>query len=145
MQLAQLNIAKMLYADDDPRMSDFFDNIDRINALGESSEGFVWRYADESGGATETRPFGDDWLVNITVWTDIPSLKAFVYKTGHSDFVRRRGEWFQSSKSPSTVMWWVEDGHQPTPVEAVERYEHLVKHGPSPYAFTFARTYQPGE
>ena len=33
-QLAQLNVARMSVPLEDPRMADFVDNLDRINALG---------------------------------------------------------------------------------------------------------------
>jgi len=42
-QLAQLNIVKMKYAIDDPRMSGFFDRMDDINSLADAAPGFVWR------------------------------------------------------------------------------------------------------
>jgi GNAT superfamily N-acetyltransferase len=40
------------------------------------------------------------------------------------------------------VLWWVPDGHVPTVEDAKERLEFLRRHGPSPWAFTFA-TVQP--
>ena len=42
-QLAQLNIAEIKAPIDSPELKDFVDNLDRINALAESSPGFVWR------------------------------------------------------------------------------------------------------
>ena len=42
-ELAQLNIAMMKEPLDSARMADFMANLDRINALAESSPGFVWR------------------------------------------------------------------------------------------------------
>ena len=42
-QLAQINVAKLLYAMDDPRLVGFIDKLERINAIAESSQGFVWR------------------------------------------------------------------------------------------------------
>ncbi len=70
-QLAQLNIATLRAPLDSPELKDFVDNLDRINALAEQSDGFVWRW-DESydldGGAaangsdpkSPTHPFGDE-------------------------------------------------------------------------------------
>src|ERR1700727_2880649 len=40
--IAQLNIGRFRYPTDDPRMAAFMTNLDRINALAERSEGFVW-------------------------------------------------------------------------------------------------------
>ncbi len=50
--LAQLNIARSVAPIDDPAMADFVANLDRINALGEATPGFVWRLKDETGSAT---------------------------------------------------------------------------------------------
>lgn len=40
--LAQLNIAVLKAPLDSPILADFVANLDRINALAESSEGFIW-------------------------------------------------------------------------------------------------------
>ena len=50
--LAQLNIGRIRYEVDDPRMAGFVDNLASVNAIAERSQGFVWRYSDESGNAT---------------------------------------------------------------------------------------------
>ena len=52
MHLAQLNIARMLYALDDPRMAEFARALDRVNAAAERGEGFVWRMKSEGKAAT---------------------------------------------------------------------------------------------
>ena len=41
MRLAELNVGYAAYPLDDPRMSEFMDNLDTINALAERSHGFV--------------------------------------------------------------------------------------------------------
>ena len=57
--LAQLNIGRLRYPTDDPRMADFMNNLDLVNGLAERSHGFVWRLKDDSGNATNFRPFPD--------------------------------------------------------------------------------------
>jgi hypothetical protein len=37
MHLAQMNVATALYETSDPRMADFMDNLDRVNALAEAA------------------------------------------------------------------------------------------------------------
>ena len=54
-ELAQLNIALMKEPLESPRMADFVANLDRVNALAESSPGFVWRLKTEEGNATALR------------------------------------------------------------------------------------------
>ncbi|MBV8659306.1 MAG: DUF3291 domain-containing protein [Burkholderiales bacterium] len=136
-QLAQLNIAQAKESLESPVMADFVANLDRVNALAESSPGFVWRLKDEGGDATEIRPFGDDVLVNMSVWVDIPSLHAFAFKSAHTEVLRRRREWFVPMTEAYAVLWWVPAGHAPSVDEAAERLAHLRQHGPSPHAFTF--------
>jgi hypothetical protein len=53
--LAQLNIGRIRYEIDDPRMTDFTNNLALVNGLAERTPGFVWRYIDESGNSTSTR------------------------------------------------------------------------------------------
>ena len=142
-QLAQLNIAQMRLPLDHPDMADFVDNLDRINALAESSPGFVWRLQDEEGNATSLRPFGDDMLVNISVWEDVESLRAFVFKSGHSDIMKRRQEWFDRMENAYLVLWWVPAGHEPTEQEAGEKIDLLRANGPTPQAFNFRETFPP--
>jgi hypothetical protein len=46
--LAQLNIGRIRYEIDDPRMADFTNNLALVNGIAERSPGFIWRYIDES-------------------------------------------------------------------------------------------------
>ena len=136
MHLAQLNVAKARHALDDPRMADFMDNLDRVNAIAERSPGFVWRLQDEGGNATGIG-FGDDpdVIVNMSVWVDVQAFENFVWNTLHKQFYARRTEWFGAMVSNHLVMWWVPAGHVPTLTEAAERLAHLDNHGPTEWAF----------
>ncbi len=134
--LAQLNIGRFRYPTDDPRMADFMNNLDLVNAIAERSPGFVWRLKDESGNATNFRPFPDPQMaVNLTVWESVEALERYVYQTVHKRFYGRREEWFDTMAGPHFVMWWIPAGHEPTLQEAKERLEYLAGHGPSDYAF----------
>lgn len=136
-ELAQLNIASMKAPLDSPVMAEFVANLDRINALAENSPGYVWRLKTDEGNATALRPFGDDALVNLSVWQDVGSLRAFVFSTDHVQIMRRRAEWFERMGEAYVVLWWVPAGHRPTIAEAKERLEHLRQHGPTERAFAF--------
>lgn len=140
-ELAQLNIASMLEPLDSPRMADFVANLDRINALADAAPGFVWRLQTEEGEATALRPFGDNILVNMSVWRDVASLNAFAYKSDHAQIMRRRREWFERLGKAYMVLWWVPKGHRPTTAEAGAKLELLREKGPSPEAFTFAKAF----
>jgi hypothetical protein len=142
-QLAQLNIAAAKAPLDSPVMADFVGNLDRINALAEQSPGFVWRLQTEDGNATSLRPFGDDILVNISVWQDVALLNHFAFKTAHVEIMRRRTEWFERMKEAYVVLWWVPKGHQPTTAEARAKLDLLRERGPTPEAFTFRQAFPP--
>ena len=134
--LAQLNIGRIRYDLDDPRMADFTNNLALINGIAERSAGFVWRYVDESGNATDTRPFDEPRIiVNFSVWDSVAALEHFVWKTVHRHFYGRRADWFEHLEGPAVVLWWVPIGHRPNVEEAVARMDHLKQHGPSDYAF----------
>jgi hypothetical protein len=145
MQLANFNVARMAGPIDGPVMAGFVDNLDRINTLADESPGFVWRLQDASGDATSYRPFpaDDEIIVNLTVWESVDALRAFVFKTEHVDFLRRRREWFTPYEGAYLALWWVPDGHIPSVEEAMERLAHIGEHGPSEYAFTFAKLGNP--
>ncbi len=134
--LAQLNIGRIRYEIDDPRMAGFTDNLPFVNGLAERSPGFVWRYIDDSGNATDTRPYPDSRIaINMSVWESVAALEHFVWQTVHKRFYGRRAEWFEHFDGPYLVLWWVPVGHRPDVGEAVARLEHLKQHGPGDHAF----------
>lgn len=142
-QLAQLNVAKLKAPLDSPELEDFVANLDRINALAESSPGFVWRLKGEGNDATSLRPFDDDVIVNMSVWRDVAALRAFVYDSAHVAIMKRRREWFMRMADVYMVLWWVPVGHEPTIEEAATRLAHMREHGASPEAFSFGDAFPP--
>ena len=134
--LAELNIGRIRYELDDPRMAGFTDNLALVNGIAERSSGFVWRYTDESGNATNTRPYGDPlMIVNVSVWENVESLEKYVWQTVHKRFYSRRHDWFAKMDQSYLVMWWVPIGHRPTMQEAIARLEHQRANGASEHAF----------
>ena len=136
--LAQINIARLLAPIDDPLLAEFVAQLPPINALADSSPGFVWRLQTESGDATSIQVYEDDMIiVNLTVWEDVESLREFAYKSAHAGVMRDRKKWFEKFDGPYYALWWVPAGHIPSTQEAKERLEHLREHGDSEYAFSF--------
>lgn len=82
-------------------------------------------------------------LVNLSVWKDLASLKEFMFKTHHADFMKRRNEWFERLAEINHVLWWIEEGHIPTVKEAEEKILYLRRHGDSPQAFSLRQTFDP--
>jgi hypothetical protein len=130
---------------EDPSIDDFRNNLEPINALAEVSPGFVWRLQDDDGNATGIKLFDDDLeIINLTVWESIEALADFTYRTAHTQFLRRRREFFEAPTQPILCLWWIPEGTIPTPHEALQRLAHLRAHGPTPTAFTFRYRFDPG-
>lgn len=144
MHLAQINVGRLLHPLDDPRMADFVQNLDAINALAEASEGFVWRLKDDTGNATSIAAYDDPAIiVNMSVWTGPEALYAFAYQTAHRRFVQRRKEWFELFDGPYLALWWIGEETTPTVAEGRQRLDHLARVGPTAYAFTFKKAFPP--
>jgi hypothetical protein len=137
--IAEINIARMKGVDiNDPIMKEFVENLDAVNQIAESSEGFVWRLKDDTNNATSLNPYDDEQvIINVSVWQSIETLENFMYKTFHSEFIKRRKEWFVAYGTAHTAMWWVPAGHTPTLQEAVDKLDYLQKNGASADSFDF--------
>ena len=122
-------------------MDGFTRNIDRINALADRAEGFVWRMVDDTSdtdGALDLRLPGDEnMLVNMSVWESVESLYAYVYKTAHAKMIGQRSLWFESMTDEHMVLWWIEEGHIPDLDEAKSKLDLIRAQGPTPDAFSF--------
>ena len=126
-------------------MADFAALLDPINALAESTPGYVWRLQDEAGDATAIPVFGgNELIVNMSVWVSADPLWSFVYESDHLAVMRRRRDWFERIEH-YMCLWWVPAGREPSVPEAEARLTQLRERGPTPAAFTFkARHPQPG-
>ena len=141
-ELAQLNVGIIRGPMDSPVMADFAAALARINAIADASPGFVWRLQTEAGDATALRPTDNpNLLVNMSIWRDLASLRAYVYHSEHAALMRRRREWFEHMPALFLVLWWVPQGHHPDVSEAMTRLELLRAGGPTPQAFTFRESF----
>ncbi len=143
VHIAQINIGTMLAATDDPVVAEFMDNLERVNAIADTTPGFVWRLQTDSGNATEIQIFPNPLtLVNMSVWESVEALKEYVYRSDHVAFFRRRAEWFEPD-AKRVALWYVPAGEIPELDEAVRRVEFLERNGPTPYSFGFAKPPMP--
>jgi hypothetical protein len=136
--LAELNIGRLREPLTHPATKEFVDALDEINALAESSPGFVWRLTDEATGRSSSyvQTGGDPLeIVNLSTWETPEQLHDFVYRTAHTPYLRRRRAWFQRVEL-FLVCWWVPAGHRPSVDEAMARLAQLGREGPSDAAFT---------
>jgi hypothetical protein len=144
--LAQLNVARFKAPIDDPVMAGFVEALDPINAIADAAPGFVWRLQTEEGNATSIHAFEDDlMLVNMSVWESVEALADFVYRSGHLEVMRRRRQWATRMVEAHMCLWWLPAGTLPTVEEAIDRLDHLREHGPTPRAFSFKKSFSPGE
>ncbi|MFI6390356.1 DUF3291 domain-containing protein [Nonomuraea sp. NPDC050547] len=144
MHLAQMNVARLLAPADDPRIADFIDGLEPVNALADAAPGFVWRMRANDEDPRELLSYDhDDYLATtLSVWESRETLWNFVYRSGHLDYLRRRREWFEHIAEPYAVMWWIPVGELPTTAEGFERLRRLRAEGPGPEAFTFKDFYE---
>jgi hypothetical protein len=142
MHIAQLNIAKAISPLDDPIMQEFVENLEQVNAIAEASPGFIWRLQDESGDATKIQAFSDpNLIINMSVWETIESLKDFIFKTQHVEFLKRKTEWFEKIPEANHVLWWIPVGTVPTIDDAIKRLMYLREKSASSFAFDFRNVF----
>ncbi len=136
--LAQINVGHLIAEQGDPRVQDFFDALDRVNALAEAAPGFLWRLQTDAGDATAIRPTADPlFIVNMSVWRDADALFEFVYRSAHTPVMARRRQFFQRFEGAYQALWWVPAGHLPSIDEGLAKLWHLDRYGPTSHAFTF--------
>jgi hypothetical protein len=142
--VAQLNVGRVVAALDDPRLADFMNWLDAINALAERSPGFVWRLQGDNGNNTDLKVSDDPlFIVNLSVWESINDLHAFTYRSDHKAVFARRYDWFERAVGPNVVLWWQPAGTLPDVDEALRRLQRLAEDGPTGDAFTFKERFAP--
>ena len=145
--LAQINIGRLIGLPGDPRVAGFMAELDRINALADAADGFVWRLQSDSGNAVDLQPTPDPRLVvNMSVWRDADSLFEFVYRSSHTPVMARRRQWVEPFDGSYQALWWVPQGPAPTVADGLSRLWLMDRFGSSPQAFNFKMRYpRPGE
>lgn len=137
--LAQCNVGRVVKPLEHPDMAEFVAALEPINAIAESSPGFVWRLKDDYGLSSSyvDIPGNDDPLliINYSIWLDVDSLEHFMHRSGHVAYLRRRREWFEKSDVPTSAAWWVPVGSEPDVGDAYRRVVHLQQQGASEWAF----------
>jgi len=142
--IAQINVATALYEFEDPRIAEFFERLDEVNALADTSPGFVWRLQTELGNATDIQATNDPRLiVNMSVWASVEALFDFAYKTPHRHVMTKRRQWFTPPNGAYQALWWVRAGTHPSVQQGLKRLSVLDACGPTKRAFTFKTKFPP--
>ena len=127
----------MLAPLDDPIMQDFINNLDKINAIADKSDGFIWRLQDEDKDEGVSVFHDDTLVINMSVWENLDALFNYTYNSGHIEVFKRKKEWFSKMKMMHMAFWYVPEGYEPTFQDAKDRLDYLNSHGDTPYAFSF--------
>jgi hypothetical protein len=146
-ELAQVNVGRLAAGLDDPQLAPFVEALDPVNALADTAPGFIWRLQTDDGNATGIQAF--EWdaadsvgvIVNMSVWTDVETLTAFVFGPMHREIMKRRREFFVPMREAYTACWWVPSGQRPTTDDAEDRIRHLRQHGATPCSFTLRQPF----
>ncbi|MEV3985337.1 DUF3291 domain-containing protein [Nonomuraea sp. NPDC049758] len=139
--LAQFNIASSRWPLGHSQMTEFTDLLEPLNQVAEDAPGFVWRPYTLVDGDIDFWPYGPDVVINYSVWESLEQLRDFVYRGRHREVFKRRAEWFTQRSGHWSALWWVKADSKLGTDECVNRLELLNRNGPSPCAFTFARSY----
>ena len=140
--LVQINVAQMKYDMMSAEMSGFTHNLVRINKLAEESPGFIWRLKDEDADAANAEQlFGNDKIVNMSVWENVEALRQFVFYTDHINIMNQRKQWFHKIPEAYAALWWIDAGTIPTLQQAKQKLTLLEESGPIAEAFTFKRLF----
>lgn len=141
--LAQCNIGRVHKSLDHPDLAEFVAALEPINAIAETTPGFVWRLKGEDGESSSyvDIPGSDDPLliINYSIWEDLDSLKHFIHKTGHVAYLRRRTGWFEHSDQPTSAAWWIAAGTIPDVTEAFRRVALLRAEGSTEKAWPISK------
>jgi hypothetical protein len=136
LHLTQFDLVRLRCPGDDPRLAEFAATVERMQALAESSEGFVWQLTDPPLSPAAAELYADPkTFVTLYVWRDLEALRRFAWHTDHLDYFQRRKQRFDDIAEERQVMWWVREGHRPGLTEALARLRLLETKGASRHAF----------
>ena len=134
--LAELNFGELRYDWDDPRVAEFVDGLDMVNAMASRSPGFVWRLSDDDMNKEQTAEGGAFGGIRrmastLSVWEDAASLEHFFWNTPHRQFYENRAQWHDSVGNSNLVVWWVPVGQKPKVKEGLSRFAQMQGQGQS--------------
>ncbi len=135
MTIAQMSLARLRFAPGDPRVAEFFDNLDAVYQSAAGHPGFIWRLPDVQA-AHQLAALGHDdrTSATVSVWRSVADLHDFTFSGAHGEFFDRRAEWFEKFEGPQLVIWRADATARPDFGEAFARLERLRRHGPTDHA-----------
>lgn len=139
--LVHANLALARASLDDPLMAGFTNYLDEIDALAQSSTGFI----AQPEMPDEGQVYGGNLLLNVSIWETVEELETFTYHSRHKSLLDRRQKWFYRRDYPAYVLYWASKAITVTEREIHRRFEQLHADGPTPLAFTFEKRFSVAE
>jgi hypothetical protein len=152
-KLAFMTVGILREAVGHAQVQGFVDRIGDVYGAAEASDGFHDRSIRDVGtwlhswGPVElpacfpAPPEETQIAMTLSLWKDLESVAAFTYHGAHGEALTKRREWFEKYNLPVYVAWWVPADHPIEWKEGNARLEHLHSHGPTAFAFNFARPF----
>ena len=152
-KLAFMTVGILREAVGHAQVQGFVDRIGDVYGAAETSDGFHDRSIRDVGtwlhswGPVElpkcfpAPPEETQIAMTLSLWKDLESIAAFTYHGPHGEALAKRKEWFEKFNLPVYVAWWVPFDHPIEWKEGNARLEHLHSHGPTAFAFNFARPF----
>ena len=154
-KLAFLTVGLLHEAVGTPRVKGFVDRIPSVYSAADHSDGFdsrsirdvnTWKHSwGEVTPPTCYAHPNDDMRVAMTLslWSDLESVAAFAYHGPHAEALTKRKDWFTTGNLPAYVAWWVPADAAVSWLEGAERLDHVHANGSTPFAFNFAKPFDP--
>lgn len=139
--LVHANLAQARAPLDDPLMAGFTDHLDEIDALAQSSPGFI----AQPDLPDEGQVYSSNLLLNVSIWETVEDLEAFTYDSRHKSFLDQREMWFHRRDYPAYVLYWAPATEIVTELEIHRRFQRLNEEGPTLQAFTFIKRFSLAE
>ncbi len=135
-----------------PRVQGFVDRVAGVYDAADASAGFhsrsirdveAWKHSWGEIVLPKCYPQfeSDQVAMTLSLWDDLESVAAFAHHGAHGEALANRKDWFQSLGLPTYVAWWVRPDHPVDWKEGAERLDHLHAHGPTAFAFNFAKPF----
>lgn len=138
-----------------PQVQGFVDRVANVYHSADTSDGFHARSIRDLGtwlhswGEVElpacfpTPPSEKQIAMTLSLWQDLESVAAFSSYGPHGEALTKRREWFEKSKFPEYVAWWIPEDHSIHWKEGNVRLEHLHFNGPTAFSFNFTQPFDP--
>jgi Domain of unknown function (DUF3291) len=144
--LAHMNYARLKHPYSHPDMLEFVNALIPVNLLAKTSPGFIWAFdnpiLDNNHNDTDTEKWNqlvikeremvpllrDDPMLmpQLSLWTDVQSLRHFAFKSGHAMYYKRKREWFTDDvQAPYAVCWWYRNNQRIFQKHPPSRRQHV--------------------